>query len=185
MVILYWVLCAVMLLGIVGAFVPGIPGPTLILVAIGAWGVAIHYFLALPWLAALSAIAWPLGVAIVMLLFCIGVDLVAGQWGAKQAGASSWGVWGALVGMILGFLGLLPTVPIGGPIGLILGLLLGPLLGAIVGEFIYTKNLQKSIKAGIGIFIGSVAGSVIQGILAIVPVVVFLFTTLPALYPGK
>jgi uncharacterized protein len=182
MVILYWVLCAVMLLGVVGAFVPGIPGPTMILAAIVAWGVAIHYLLALPWLAALNATAWPLGVAIVILLFCIGVDLLAGQWGAKQAGASNWGVWGAVVGMILGFLGLLPALPIGGPI---LGLLLGPLLGAIVGEFLYTKDLQKSVKAGIGIFVGSLAGSVIQGILAIVPVVVFLFTTLPVLYPGK
>ncbi len=182
MVVLYWVLCAVMLLGIGGAFVPGIPGPTLILAAIVAWGVAIHYFLALPWLAAFATIVWPLGVAIAILLFCIGVDLLAGQWGAKQAGASNWGVWGAVVGMILGFLGLLPALPVGGPI---LGLLLGPLLGAIVGEFLYTKDLRRSVKAGMGIFVGSVAGSVIQGILAIVPVVVFILTTFPVVYPAK
>jgi uncharacterized protein len=181
MVILYWVLFAVMLVGIVGAFVPGIPGPTIILAAILIWGVASHYFLALPWLAAFGAIAWPLGIAIAILVIGIGVDLMASQWGAKKAGASNWGVWGAVIGMILGFLGFLPTVPIGGPIGLILGLMLGPLLGAIVGEFLFTKDLQKSIKAGIGIVVGSVVGNVIQGVLAIAPVVAFVWTTWPLL----
>jgi uncharacterized protein len=172
-VILYWVLCAVMLVGVIGAFLPGIPGPTIILAAIVVWGLTIQNF---------AAIAWPLGIAIVILLFGLGVDLLASQWGAKQAGASNWGVWGAVIGMVLGFLGLLPALPVGGPI---LGLLFGPLVGAIVGEFLYTKDLQKSVKAGIGIVVGSVVGNVIQGVLAIAPVVVFLLTTFPLLYPAK
>jgi uncharacterized protein len=174
MVILYWILFAAMLVGIVGAFVPGIPGPTVILAAIVIWGVATQNF---------AAIALPLGIAIVILLFGVGIDLLASQWGAKKAGASNWGIWGAVVGMVLGVLGLLPTVPFGGPIGLILGLLLGPLLGAIVGEFLYTKDVMKSVKAGVGIVVGSVVGNVLQGILAIAPVVAFMVTTFPQLYP--
>ncbi len=167
MLILYWVLFVVMCVGIIGAFLPAIPGPTLILVAIAIWGVAVQNF---------AVIAWPLAVAIIILLFGIAIDLLASQLGAKKAGASQWGQIGAIVGMICGFLGLLPTLPFGGPL---LGLLLGPLIGAIVGELLYTKDLQKSIKAGVGIVVGSVVGNVIQGILAIVPVVVFLVTTYP------
>lgn len=173
MLILYWFLIAVMVVGIIGGFVPGIPGPTMILAAIVVWGLAIQNFL---------PIAWPLGIAIVVLLFSIGIDLLASQWGAKKAGASKWGQIGAIVGMFLGFFGLLPALPFGGPL---LGLLLGPLLGAIVGEFLYTQNFAKSVKAGVGIVVGSVVGNIVQGVLAIAPVVVFLLSTLPTLYPPR
>ncbi|MBE9029458.1 DUF456 family protein [filamentous cyanobacterium LEGE 11480] len=173
MVILYWVLLAVMLVGIIGAVLPGIPGPTIILAAIVIWGLGIQNF---------AAIAWPLGVAILVLVFGLGIDLLASQWGAKKAGASNWGQWGAIIGMMIGFLGLLPALPIGGPI---LGLLLGPLLGAIGGEFLYTKDLQKSVKAGVGIVVGSVVGNLVQGVIAITPVVVFIVTTWPPLSPPQ
>ena len=55
--------------------------------------------------------------------------------------------------------------------------MIGPLIGAIVGEYIHCKDLKQSVKAGVGIVVGSVLGNVFQGILAIVPVVVFLATT--------
>jgi hypothetical protein len=171
MVILYWVLLAVMLVGIVGAFIPGIPGPTLILAAIVVWGLAAQDFM---------AIAWPLGITIVILLLGTAIDFLASHWGAKKAGASRWGLIGAIVGMICGFLGLLPALPFGGPL---LGLILGPLLGAIIGELLYTRNLQQSVKAGVGIVVGTVVGNIIQGILAIVPVAAFLLTTWHTLYP--
>ena len=55
----------------------------------------------------------------------MGVDFLAGYIGAKQAGASKWGQIGAFVGLLLGFFGLLPTLPFGGPL---LGILFGPLV---------------------------------------------------------
>jgi uncharacterized protein len=165
--VLYWVLCAAMLVGVIGAFIPGIPGVTVILAAIVIWGLKIGDF---------ATIAWPLGVAIAVLVLGLGVDLLASQWGAKQAGASNWGIAGAIIGMVLGFIGLLPALPFGGPI---LGLLFGPLVGAITGEFLYTRDLNKSIKAGVGIVVGSIVGNVIQGLLAIAPVIMFLLKTFP------
>lgn len=165
-IVLYWLLVALMVVGIVGAVVPGIPGTSLILVGIIAWGLIKGF----------ASVGVALAVAIVVLISSIGIDFLASYWGAKKAGASNWGQVGAIVGLLLGFFGLLPALPFGGPL---LGILIGPLLGAIVGEFIYCKDIKIAVKAGVGIVVGSLIGNLIQGVLAIAVVVVFLFTTLP------
>ncbi len=107
MVIIYWLLVALMVVGIIGAVVPALPGSSLILVAIIIWGIVSGSF---------AAIKIPLLVTIIVLLLSIGVDFLAGYIGAKQAGASKWGQIGAFVGLLLGFFGLLPTLPFGGHI---------------------------------------------------------------------
>ncbi|MBW4496387.1 MAG: DUF456 family protein [Oscillatoria princeps RMCB-10] len=171
MTVLYWVLVAMMLVGVVGAVVPGIPGASLILGAIAIWGVANGF----------SGLGWPLGTAIAVLLLSVGIDFLATYWGAKQAGASKWGQIGAIVGLVVGFLGLLPALPFGGPL---VGLLLGPLLGAIVGEYLYRRDWKVALKAGVGIALGTVVGNLIQGVLAIATVAVFLWATMPAVLGG-
>ncbi|MBD2740594.1 DUF456 family protein [Coleofasciculus sp. FACHB-1120] len=172
MTILYWLLVVLMFVGVVGAVVPGIPGASLILIAIVVWG-AVHSF---------SSVSIALGVAILVLLLSIGVDILATYLGAQQAGASKWGQIGAIVGLVLGFFGLLPAFLVAGPL---IGILIGPLLGAIIGEFLYRRDLEfeprikLALKAGIGIVVGSLIGNLIQGLLAIAAVSVFLYTTWP------
>lgn len=174
MVALYWVLVVAMLVGIVGAIVPGIPGTSLILAAIVIWG-AVKGF---------SDITIALAVGVLVFLMSLGIDFLATYWGAKKAGASNWGQIGAFVGFVLGFLGFLPTLPIGGPLGPIIGIFFGPLVGAIVGEYLYRKDLTIAVKAGLGIVVGSIVGNLIQGVLAIVAVTVFIFTTFPTVMGG-
>lgn len=65
MLILYWVLVAFMVVGIIGAVVPGIPGTSLILIAILIWG-AVQ--------GSLGTVSLPLIVAIAVLLLGIGID---------------------------------------------------------------------------------------------------------------
>ncbi|QLE55284.1 DUF456 domain-containing protein [Nostoc sp. TCL26-01] len=170
MQIVYWLLIAVMIVGVIGAVVPAIPGTSLILIAIIIWGIVSSSF---------AAIKIPLVVTVIVLILSIGVDFLAGYLGAKQAGASKWGQIGAFVGLILGFFGLLPALPFGGPL---LGILLGPLLGAIIGEYIYRRELWLAVKAGIGIVVGTLVGNLIQGVLAIAAVAVFIFTTWPQVF---
>lgn len=165
MQIIYWLLVAVMIFGVIGAVVPAIPGTSLILISIIIWGFVSGSF---------AAIKIPLIVTVFVLILSIGVDFLAGYLGAKQAGASKYGQIGAVVGLLLGFFGLLPALPFGGPL---LGILLGPLLGAIIGEYIYQRNFLSSVKAGLGIVAGTLIGNLIQGILAIAAVAVFLLTT--------
>ncbi len=172
MAFLYGILVIVMLVGIAGAVIPGIPGASLILGAILVWG----------FINGFSGMAWTLGIAILVLVSSISIDILATYWGAKQSGASKWGQIGCFVGFALGFFGLLPALPFGGPL---FGMLFGPFVGAVVGEFLYRKDmefsqrLKLSVKAGIGIVVGSVVGNIIQGALAIATVIVFLVTTWP------
>jgi len=172
MMFIYWLLLIIMLVGVAGAVIPGLPGSSLILVAILVWGL-INGF---------SEMGWALIIAILVLLLSILIDFLASYWGAKQSGASKWGQIGCLVGFGLGFFGLLPALPLGGPL---LGMLIGPFLGAVLGEFLYRKDLEfpqrinLSVKAGVGIVVGTVVGNIIQGILAIASIIVFVVTTWP------
>lgn len=171
MIALYCVLVIAMLVGIVGAVVPGIPGASVILASIVIWG-AVRGF---------SDVTIALAVGVAVFLMSLGIDFLASYWGAKKAGASNWGQIGSIVGFILGFLGFLPTLPIGGPLGPIIGIFFGPLIGAIVGEFLYRKDIMIAIKAGVGIVVGSVIGNLVQGVLAVITVAIFIFTTFPQL----
>ncbi|NEQ27167.1 MAG: DUF456 family protein, partial [Microcoleus sp. SIO2G3] len=77
-------------------------------------------------------------------------------------------------GLLAGFFGLLPALPIGGPL---VGILFGPLVGAAIAELIYRRDLRLALKAALGILVGTVVGNGIQFVLAIATVAVFLFTT--------
>lgn len=161
---LYWFLLALMAIGVIGAFLPGVPGPILIVLGIGIWGLTQGF----------SGLGIPILVAVLVLLASVGVDFLAAYWGVKRAGGSRWGQIGAVVGLVLGVLGLLPALPVGGPL---IGLLFGPLIGAIIGELLYRRDLGRAAKAGIGIVVGSLIGQLVEGSLAIVAMAVFVLAT--------
>jgi uncharacterized protein YqgC (DUF456 family) len=168
--LLYWTLVVVMVVGVVGAFVPALPGISLIVAAILIWG----------WVVGFAGLNWALGVAIVALVLSLAIDYLAGILGAQRVGASRWAQTGAFIGMILGLFGLLPALPTGIPL---LGLLLGTIFGAFLGEFLHRRDLalwprtKQSTKVGIAIIVGTLVGNVLQGMLALISVVVFLVTT--------
>lgn len=172
---LYWVLLGVMVVGFIGSFVPILPGVALVLLAVIIWGVATGF----------SGILWSVGVAIAAFLLSIAVDNLAGLIGAQKAGASRWGQIGALAGMVVGFLVLTTTIPVVGPV---LGIILGTMLGAMVGEFWHRRDLefrpraQQSFKVGIAILVGSLVGNLLQGMLALIAIVVFILDTWPTVY---
>jgi len=161
-----------MLLGVVGAVVPGIPGPSMILVAILIWGLVQGF----------GTIGWPLIAIFLILILSAVVEFLATYWGAKRAGASKWGQAGAILGLVLGFFGLLPALPFGGPL---LGILVGPILGAFIGEFLYRRKLDSdsrikiAFKASMGIVVGSLIGNLIEALLALASVIIFIVTTWP------
>lgn len=173
-VLVYFGLLALMVVGILGAMIPAIPGPSLVVIAIVIWGLIKGF----------GPIAAPLTVAIVILVLCTAIDWLGGILGAQKAGAGPWAQWGALIGGLAGVFGLLPALPIGGPIA---GLLFGPLLGAFIGEFLDRSRgvkkmpigprLRGSCKAAIGIFVGTIVGQLAQAILALVATIVFIVNT--------
>jgi uncharacterized protein YqgC (DUF456 family) len=170
--VVYWLLVLVMVVGVIGAVVPALPGITLIVGAIAVWGLV----------AGFAGLKWALGVAIAALLLSVAIDYLAGVLGAQRVGASSWGQIGAFIGMFFGLFGLLPLLPTGIPL---LGLVVGTVLGAFIGEFLHRRELKllqrikQSTKVGLAIVVGTLVGNILQGILAFISLVVFLVTTWP------
>ncbi len=158
------------LVGVVGAVVPIMPGPSLILGASVIAGFLYNWDRV-----TISSI-----VSTVVLVMCFAIEQLSGIWGAQKAGASHWGQIGSIVGLCLGFVGLLPALPVGGPL---VGMFFGPFIGAVIGELIYPRpvpidnRFQVAIKAGIGIVVGSAIGLLLQGLLSLVAAIVFVVTT--------
>jgi uncharacterized protein len=168
--LIYVALLLTTLVGVVGAVVPVMPGPSLILGASIIAGFLYHW----------DDVTVTVVVSSVVFVMCFAIEQLSGIWGAQKAGASHWGQIGSIVGLFLGFFGLLPALPLGGPL---VGMFFGPFIGAVVGELLYPRQVPMgdrfriSFKAGVGIVLGSVIGLVLQGLLALVAAIVFAATT--------
>src|SRR4029450_9234601 len=93
-----------------------------------------------------------LGVLLVLTLVAMVADNVAGMFGAKRAGASGWGVFGAGVGALVG-------LPFGLP-----GVILGPVIGALAFEYMKNPHPAPAGKAGLGGLFGFVLAVVAQAV---------------------
>jgi uncharacterized protein len=140
-ILLYVIAAVLIVVGLIGAIVPALPGIPLIFG--GIWLVAgiDHYqHLGLWWLLAVA------GVGMVGLM----LDLFAGALGAKRAGASKQAVWGALAGTVIGVFFGLP------------GLLLGAFFGAVLGELCAGNSVLRSTHVGVSASVGMIFGSIIK-----------------------
>jgi len=132
----------VLILGLVGCILPILPGPplsflALILLSIAkGWQVFSTQFLVI--MAALTIVVTVL-------------DYIVPAAGAKKYGASKLGVWGAVIGMIIGLIFFPP-----------LGVFVGALVGAILGEMVAGKEGKSALKAGWGVFMGTIFGIAIK-----------------------
>ena len=79
------------------------------------------------------------------------LDYIVPALGAKKFGASRYGFWGAVIGMILGIIYAPPF-----------GMIIGAFLGAIVGEMLKGKQTYEALKAGWGVFAGIMFGIIIK-----------------------
>lgn len=129
----------VMLLGIIGSVVPGLPSTPLVLV--GAIGHRIYF-------QENSAANWVLIVMVLIAVFALLLDYLAAMFGAKKLGATWKGVLGAAIGGLIGLFFGLP------------GILVGPFLGAITFELATGRKFHDSARAGVGATLGLLAGAV-------------------------
>jgi uncharacterized protein YqgC (DUF456 family) len=148
-----WVLSLLLLLvGFVGTFLPAIPG--LPLMALGAF---IHKLLVpgvLSW--------WTVGIFAVVAALGFVVDFAATAITSRRAGATKAGVWGAVVGGLVGLFFGLP------------GLLLGPVVGAALGELVLARRAPAdAVKSGVGAGLGVLAGSLGKGLMALSLLILF------------
>lgn len=144
----------VMLAGILGTFLPLLPGVPLIFVTMVVVGYFDHWqhitggFLF--WMLLLTVLS-------------LALDYLGGMIGAKRYGASRQGTIGALVGGIVGVIFFFPV-----------GLIVGPLLGSIIGELAAGRAWEQAWRAGWGSLMGTIGSSVIRFVIAVVMVGAFL-----------
>jgi len=136
------VIAAVLIiLGIVGSFLPFLPGPPL------AWaGLLLMHFTSAHYFSATFLIITAIVTAVVSLL-----DYILPVWATKRSGGTKYVQKGATAGMILGLFA--------GPLGIVLG----PLIGAFLGELIHDGfDWNKAKRAAWNSFVGFLISTGIQ-----------------------
>ena len=146
------------IIGIAGCILPVIPGPPITYA-----GLLIGHFtqfadFSINTLLLLGALALAVQV----------FDYIVPAWGAKKFGGSRAGVWGSIIGLIIGIF-FLPLGPFG-----IIGILGGPFCGALIGELISGKESNKAFKAAFGTFIGFITGTLMKLAVSIVITVFYV-----------
>ncbi len=142
-----------MLLGIIGSFLPVLPGP------LTSWfGLLIlHLTDAVP-------MNWTF--LIITLIIALGIwllDYIIPAMGTKKFGGSKAGMIGTTLGLIVGLIFL-------GPFGIIIG----PFIGAFIGELINKSNSEKALKAAFGSFLGFLTSAFIKFIVAVIYLGLFI-----------
>jgi len=163
-----------MVVGLLGSVVPGLPGVTLIFLS------ALVY--------ALLTDFRTVGAVVLVVLFLFAAlafitDFVATSYGARRFGASNWGTVGGAVGGIVGALAGLLFLGIGS----LFGLIIGTIVGVFVGEYLRRErhgdpeeqeatdaDWRRASRAAGGVIVGYLASAIIQGFLGLSSVVIFV-----------
>jgi uncharacterized protein YqgC (DUF456 family) len=156
----------VMLIGLLGTLIPGIPGAPLILIA--AVGHKFYF--------GEASVSYPvLALLVLLTVASLVFDFLGSLVGAKKLGATWRGMTGAIVGAIVGLFFGLP------------GLILGPIIGAFLFELLGGREWRDSAKAGFGALVGMLLGTLGRIVCSVVMIAVFcvslFWDTRPAAEP--
>ena len=128
------------LAGFIGSFLPIVPGTP-----VTYCGLLILQLTTQPF-SATFLIVWALIVATIMIL-----DNVIPAYGTKKFGGSPYGIWGSLLGMIVGIFFFPPA-----------GIIIGPLAGAFAGEIIGGKTSDRALRSALGSFAGLLVNTLMK-----------------------
>ena len=129
-----------LVIGIIGCVLPGLPGPPLAYISL----VLLEFTSAEPFDSNFM-ILWATIVVVVTLF-----DYFVPIWGTKKFGGTKYGMWGSIIGLIIGIMT--------GPWGIVIGAFLGAYLGELIGGM---RN-ENALRAGLGAFLGFVAGTIMK-----------------------
>ncbi|REG89732.1 DUF456 domain-containing protein [Winogradskyella sediminis] len=134
-------------LGILGSFLPVLPGP------LTSWaGLLVLHFTEGVEMSRTFLIATLL---VALLIYVL--DYIIPAIGTKRFGGSKAGMIGTTLGLIIGLFSPIPF-----------GIIIGPFIGALIGEMIHRNDFNKALKAAFGSFLGFIASTFLKFIVAII-----------------
>lgn len=143
-----------MIVGILGSFLPVLPGPPF------SWvGLLLLYLTK-----AVPNNYWVLGITLAIVVIVGVLEYVIPAKGTKRFGGSSYGIWGTNIGLVVGLIAPIP-----------LGVVIGPFVGAIIGELLYdSRDHKRAVKAATGSFIGFLASTFMKFMVCVIYFGLFL-----------
>jgi uncharacterized protein YqgC (DUF456 family) len=138
-----------MLVGILGSFLPVLPGPPV------SWVGLLLLFLT----KAIPNDWWFLGITAGVALVVFAMDYIIPAMGTRKFGGSKAGMIGTTVGLLVAVL-----FPILG----IFGIIIWPFIGALVGELINKADQKTALKAAFGSFIGFLTGTFLKFVVTMI-----------------
>ena len=143
-----------MIMGILGSFLPVLPGVPLSWIGLLIFylipGVGINYLF--------------LGITLVVAILFYVLNLIIPAMGTKKFGGSRKGMIGATIGLIIGIFAPFPFA-----------ILICPFLGAFIGEIINKSDSKTAGKAAFGSFLGLLASSFMEFIVTFAFLILFLY----------
>lgn len=128
---------ALIIIGIIGAFIPVLPG-----LPFSYLGIILLQIVHQPF-SILFLIVW----AFIVIMISFVLDTAIPAWSTSKFGGTPYGVTGSVVGLVVGLF--FPP----------LGFIFGPLLGAFAGEIIGGNKSDKAFRSAFGAFIGFMAAT--------------------------
>ncbi|WP_295982963.1 DUF456 domain-containing protein [uncultured Algibacter sp.] len=146
-IILIIIAALFMLLGIIGSFIPILPGP------VTSWFglLIVHFTNAIPIHKSFLITTFTIALFIWLL------DYIIPAIGTKRFGGTKYGMIGTTIGLIVGLIAPIPG-----------GIIIGPFIGALIGELINKSDTKKATKAALGSFIGFLTSTFIKFVVAII-----------------
>lgn len=143
-----------MILGILGSFLPVLPGVPL------SWIGFLIFFL-IPGIG-INYLFLGITLAITVLIYILNLTIPA--MGTKKFGGSRKGMIGATIGLVIGIFAPFPFA-----------VLICPFLGAFIGEIINKSDSRTALKASFGSFIGLLASSFMEFLVCFAFLILFLY----------
>ena len=136
-----------MLLGVLGSFLPILPGP------LTSWaGLLVLHFTDGVDLSSTLLIG-----TLIVAIFIYILDYIIPAIGTKRFGGSKAGMIGTTLGLVVGLIAPIPF-----------GIIIGPFIGALIGEMVHRNDMEKALKAAFGSFLGFIASTFLKFIVAII-----------------
>ena len=136
-----------MILGILGSFLPILPGP------ITSW----LGFLMLKFSTLIEISNLFLIITLIIALLIWVLDYFIPALGTKKFGGSKYGMIGTTLGLIIGIISPIPG-----------GIIIGPFLGALIGELFNRADSETALKAAFGSFLGFITSTFLKFVVAVI-----------------